>query len=472
MADAMLKYENFSLNQIELAKCVLELSHYSESIRAEILYNHLAIAHLPYEYVEALLRRRKYLYIVKHKNFNPRIIEAFLNKDSHNKLSPDDYVNAFISAFDKPFAVWEMSFNALSKLAQYALMVRCTMGGGVVFMQDWIKAVKYFIRSNTTLTSLAWDEQSWIDCLKVIEGTFVLSQPYNADYTVRFHNPSVFDFLVSQLSKLPEIQGQMIEYSYFCNQIYSIFSEKEYSSDFGSHIIQLREEYSAIMKNAFLRHFKTLNTCGVKERYSSYSVRPQKEFYVERIDALGFFFRMRQSFGTMFKETTSLYLMVSQQMLESPSYSLRDRMTMIGVMPFEIQKQYDMERIANVVIEQAEFLDDYINIMPLLQKTQIGTQKLQDEEFLKIINDAIDDELYDASSVEECERISEAVDLLDKSFPNYGFELWREAIDDVRAKYVEEPIDDDFPDDVEVHKEVKSEDNFEEMFTSLLSNYQ
>ena len=468
LADAMLKYEIFSLKQIDLSKCILDLSHYSESIRAEILYNHLSMARLPIEYVKAIVDDRKYIHIIKHKNFNPRIIEAYLNKRSYQELTPKDYVKAFLSAFDNPFAVWERTFATLSKLTQCALLIRATMGEGVIFMRDWTKAVNCFIDSNQTVSSLAWDEQSWLESLKVIEGTFILSRPYKGDYLVDFHNPSVFDFLVSWLNGFPELQGQMIKGSYFCDQLYGVFSSKEYLSKFGYHRIRLRQEHSAIMINAFKRHFATLNTCGLKESAYGYSNKVIKDYYVDKINALEFFLRMQQLFRTIFDKNTSLYLLISQEMLEAPSYSLLDRMTVIDVLPFEVQDQYDIERIASVVVEQAEFLDDYINIMSLLQKTQIGIQKLRDEEFLKKINDAIDDELYNASSVEDCERISDAVDLLDRSFPNYGFGSWKEMIDEAQAKYIEEPIDDDFPDDVITRREV---DNYEEMFTSLLCEY-
>ena len=84
------------------------------------------------------------------------------------------------------------------------------------------------------------------------------------------------------------------------------------------------------------------------------------------------------------------------------------------------------------------------------------------------INDSIDDELYNATSEEDCERITESVELLAKFFPHYGFESWESAINEVRARYVEEPTDDDFPDDIQTHREV---DNYDEMFTSLLCNY-
>ena len=83
LAEAKQTYEVFSTKNIELAKCVLDLSDYTESIRAEILYNHLAMAELPLPYVRALLEKRSYLRIIQHSNFNPRIIETFLNRVSN-----------------------------------------------------------------------------------------------------------------------------------------------------------------------------------------------------------------------------------------------------------------------------------------------------------------------------------------------------------------------------------------------------
>ena len=468
LADAMLRYEIFTLKQIELSKCILDLSSYSESIRAEIFYNHLSVARLPIEYVKAIVDGRRYLHIIKHKNFSPRIIEAYLNKKSHHELAPKDYVKAFISSFDSPFAVWERTFVALDKLAQYALLIRTTMGGGVVFMQDWTRAVKHFVDSNPARLPSVWDEQSWMNCLKIIEGTFVLSRPYERDYIVTFHNPSVFDFLVGWLNKFPALQAQLIEYSYFCEQLYRIFSEKDYPSFWGIHAIKLRKEHYKVMINSFIRCFAVLNSCSVTEYTTSHSIKGDKYYKLDKINAIEFFLRMRRTFETMFNGNSKLYNFVSQQMLESPNYELSDRISIIDFMPDEILQDYDLEEITRVVIEQAELLDDYINIISLLKRTCIGANKLQDKEFLKIINDSIDDELYNASSVEDCERITESIELLAKSFPHDGFESWESAINEVRARYVEEPTDDDFPDDMQTHREV---DNYDEMFTSLLCNY-
>ncbi len=56
--------EILALSKIDIAKCTIDLSSYTEEIRASILYNHLADAELPIDYIRALLVGKRYL---KHK---------------------------------------------------------------------------------------------------------------------------------------------------------------------------------------------------------------------------------------------------------------------------------------------------------------------------------------------------------------------------------------------------------------------
>ena len=175
LAEAKQTYEVFSTKNIELAKCVLDLSDYTESIRAEILYNHLAMAELPLPYVRALLEKRSYLRIIRHSNFNPRIIETFLNAKLYLNVDPNKFVEKFIDFFDRPYAVWELAFRQLKPVAQYALLVRMSMGDKPVLLSDWYLATKKFVQGTYNELHLSINDQTWKDTLKIIEGTFVVS---------------------------------------------------------------------------------------------------------------------------------------------------------------------------------------------------------------------------------------------------------------------------------------------------------
>ena len=78
----------------------------------------------------------------------------------------------------------------------------------------------------------------------------------------------------------------------------------------------------------------------------------------------------------------------------------------------------------------------------------------------------IEYELENVSSDEECVSLSESVSLLCKYIPQRGLESWEVAINEVQVRYAEEADEnDDFPDYEPTYKQ---QDDYDEMFTSLL----
>ncbi len=70
---ARISYEKINRANFDLETCVIDLSKYTRSIRAKILFNHIYFSDLPPEYKKELLRERNYLKIIDHKNYSPRV---------------------------------------------------------------------------------------------------------------------------------------------------------------------------------------------------------------------------------------------------------------------------------------------------------------------------------------------------------------------------------------------------------------
>ena len=58
---AKLAFEAFRINNIEIAKCILDLDSYTNVIKAQILYNHLFFADVPQGHLEDLIEPMKHL---------------------------------------------------------------------------------------------------------------------------------------------------------------------------------------------------------------------------------------------------------------------------------------------------------------------------------------------------------------------------------------------------------------------------
>lgn len=463
LAEAKQTYEVFSTKNIELAKCVLDLSDYTESIRAEILYNHLAMADLPLPYVRALLAKRNYLRIIKHGNFNPRIIETFLNAKLYLQVEPSRFVEKFIDFFDRPYAVWELAFRQLKPLAQYAMLVRLTMGDKPVLQQDWFVSFQKFVRGTESELHLSVNEMLWRDILKILEGTFVITKYVEGEYIVCYQNPSVFDFLLEWLKGLNDIQELLIRESYFAEQLYKSFSNEGFPSFFDYGRIKIHDSIMPTVETAFKRHLEGINFCTLKK----YGTTPEKE----QQGLADFLLAFERSFNGIYKSNPNFVVSLgNQDFLEDTQIPLMKRMDYFDKLGDDIKQDLNLEQLAGIVMEQSEHLDDFVNVMDLLKETKIGTAALESEEMLKKVEEALESELEGAESEQECDQISDNLSVLLENIPMLNETVWHGAIDEVMSRFPREAeYDEDFSRDFNTSV-TDEKGQYDEMFTSLLDS--
>lgn len=462
LAEAKQTYDVFSTKNLELAKCVLDLSNYTESIRAEILYNHLAMARLPLPYVRALIAKRSYLRIIQHHNFNPRIIETFLNSELYLRVEPDQFVAKFIDFFDRPYAVWELAFRQIKPIAQYALLVRMSMGDKPVLLSDWYLATKKFVQGTEKELHLTINKQVWNDALKIIEGTFVFTKFQKDEHLACYQSPSVFDFLQEWIKNLSDIQEYIIRESYFAEQIYKAFSDTGYPSFFDYGRVKINESAKPALAQAFKRLASELHFCSLKDYGTTHEKVPQ--------DITDFLLGFERSFGGIYKRKPDLLRdIASQNLLEDTRIPLFKRMDYLDKLGEGSKQELDLEQLASVVLEQSEHLDDFVNSMDLLLETEAGSLALKSNDLLKKVEEAIEWEIEEADSEQECNHISDSLSALVEHIPSLNEAAWQGAIDEVISRFPrEEDYDEDFSRDLSSATNDKNQ--YEEMFTSLLES--
>lgn len=463
LAQAKQSYEVFSTKNIELAKCVLDLSDYTESIRARILYNHLAMAELPVSYIRALLARKSYLRIIKHSNFNPRIIETFLNSKLYLQVNPTQFIEKFIDFFNRPYAVWELAFRQLETIAQYALIVRMTMGDKPVLLKDWYLAVERFVKGTERELNLSIYEVLWRDTLKIIEGTFIITRYQDGEYIVGYQNPSVYDFLSEWLRGLNDLQELVIRNSYFTEQLYKGFSDTGYPSFFDYGRIRIGDALIPTLLEAFKRQLGELHFCTLKE----YGRTPEKEPQ----GIADFLLAFERSFRGVYKKRPEMLSgMDIQGFLEETRIPLYKRMDYLDKLGESTKKELDLEHLAETVIEHSERLDDFVNSMDLLQSTKTGSEALESEALLKKVEEILEWELEEADSNEACDQISDSLSAIASSISGLNEAVWQGAIDEVRLRVPGEPEqDEDFSRDFSTSPD-DAKGDYDEMFTSLLES--
>lgn len=246
LAEARTHYEKMRTENIEMAKCILDVGAYTKTVKAKMLYNHVSNAQLPQTYIDQFLKDRNYLWIINHHNYNPRVIESYIDKGLWKDVSPNNFMAKFKDLLSNPFLVWELAFEKLSKESQYALLILATMGEQST-LNDWRIAYNNFCIMSLPIVFLSFDDNTWNKIVKVLHDCFIKTDKQNSIIWATPYNASIRDYLINYLGQNQQTQQLLIKSAYFPEQITYAFTEEEsYNYRLPGYF---RHNYSAISKD-------------------------------------------------------------------------------------------------------------------------------------------------------------------------------------------------------------------------------
>ncbi len=218
------RHELLNNNKINIAKTILDISVYTKIIKAQILYNHLFFSSIPQTYINELLDNKKYLNIINHDNYNPRIIETIIENEDWNTLQSNNFYNIFISYFNNPESVWKHAFeNQISTLSQIILLLILTTGTPILY-NDLKLLINSFCENHFAKYKCSYSEIIFNKSLKEIEASFITFHKDKRNQTaIEFLNPSIFDFLFNYIKNNTESIKDILSTAIFINQYFYIF---------------------------------------------------------------------------------------------------------------------------------------------------------------------------------------------------------------------------------------------------------
>ncbi|WP_253957311.1 restriction endonuclease [Paenibacillus oleatilyticus] len=177
--------------------CTMEEYGYGE--KTSILFRHLYVSKLEYEYVNYLFG--KYSEIIYHPNYNPRVLAIFLNKELDIDCSPEEYYNELWDYFDNPGAFWESIFKELSpeaKMVALLLLISSTPMRLSDMNTCYVKYIHHF-SDRTNILNLG-------ECIAELEKTMIKSfySKEEEEILLKFNMPAVQDFLYSYIKENSE----------------------------------------------------------------------------------------------------------------------------------------------------------------------------------------------------------------------------------------------------------------------------
>ncbi|TXN40621.1 hypothetical protein FV232_05495 [Methylobacterium sp. WL30] len=215
--NALMGSEKLRHSPIVEHKCILTLGHYNNFARAQILYNHIYFSELPNEYKNTLLENAFYKQILKHRNFNPRLIEWLSSYRRVKKTPPSEYQAFVVAILENPQEIWrDAFFNQISSAARSLLLFLYNIGGSSRLAQCELGWLALYAHQSKKY-NFAMSEEGYNAALREIEGSFISIERS----AVNFINPSVTDFLTSLLlDNKGYIDDMLASAIYFAQIIY------------------------------------------------------------------------------------------------------------------------------------------------------------------------------------------------------------------------------------------------------------
>jgi hypothetical protein len=250
-------YERLGAANFDSRKFVLELSGFTELQKAEILYNHVYFSDLPEEHKADLLQDKNYLKIIRHPNYNPRIIEMMTGFAAGPEREGETYTKTFLRNLEDPSRVWEHAFSRqISEAARHLLLVLLSLPNAV-HHRDLEAAFEAFYRHRAERYGFPTRPGEFLAALRELEGNFVSIVANDSERFITTHNPSIRDFLHRHVEANPTVIEHLCESAVFFQQSMRLWGTRLDVQKLSTSLHDITKQYLRAFLASLARTFES-----------------------------------------------------------------------------------------------------------------------------------------------------------------------------------------------------------------------
>lgn len=231
---------NDLIEEHDLNKYIVNVDELSIFEKGKIFYNHIYFNKLPKIKFESLKKDKRYLKILNHRNYNPRIIEHVTRKSRYISIEDEAYYDYVMKNLNNPQDVWKDEFeNRLTSVDREFMYILYSLTNTYIdkdilkeAYNEKIKTINIDMTLNTfekTLRRLSDSLIKKIDDLGTIK--------------ISVENPSINDYIKNELE-----ENNMLLMSIADNAVYV-----EQILKFGKNIFIINKIKSLIKTGEFLK---------------------------------------------------------------------------------------------------------------------------------------------------------------------------------------------------------------------------
>lgn len=417
--------QKFDVFEKDLSKCILDISKYSTLVKAKILYNHLFVNEIPFEYVDEIINQNYLFKIISHTNYNPRIIESFTQNKLWKETTTKEFPSKLISLFDDPFLVWQHVYeNQISSISRIVLNSILISGNEIEYNQLF-NQVKCYIHENKNSFDFNVNNHNFKLAIRELENSLIqINKNYGGSLIVQYQNPSIQDFLVNYINK------DIIAKEYLINSIlYLRPSLNIFNSQPDSSLKQKISLDSGLLEQLQTKIIERFENYEVDSKLPKYSRPSQDDDFVIKLFLFFDFFKIKNNNSKLFLQKNFEDIIYSENITNKSIYEY----TMLLIWIYDEEK-FDSERI---LLNLSGCFWDYDDLAYLYEIKGLfeGEFESYEENADDIIGDIIYDIVYDITNTdtEEIEDLKSNIDQLKSIEEDFDYNVENE-IDQINSK--------------------------------------
>lgn len=248
------KFNDF-ITEEENKRILVDTNEISYLDKAKILYNHLYFSGMGNDFFEEIKRDENYFKIIKHKNYNPRIIEYMTINNRFKE--PKKYIKEFLKNLENSSQIWKSQFKKMNEEDRIFLFTLYSLTNYGIEERILKDVVNKRLTARNKDTTLNFFEKS----LKKLIDSLITVKLHDNRTLISVLNPSVNDFLKNELKNNLNECSDIIENSIYIEQILNILRFEE-----AKNSIEIKEYINELLKTKKFFKLKSVYY-DVKEEY-------------------------------------------------------------------------------------------------------------------------------------------------------------------------------------------------------------
>lgn len=249
----------FKSKNIEKEEFIIKIESLKDIDKAHILYNHIWHSNLDEKFIDEIYIDERYKNIIKHKNFNPRLIEFItdIEKIKLWKIEVKNYWEYILNKLNNPQDVWQKAFDKDSDEFNRIVVMLTVFNGNRIEESKLRDGYNRYIELSGLQNSSHLSKEFDSIIKEVVKYFLNRSIIDNKEIVYSLTNPSIADFILNRYKDNEKV---------LINIFLSLETEKALST-----LINLNNNYY-------------LNTCVYKKILSKFTYKESNDIkYLTRL---------------------------------------------------------------------------------------------------------------------------------------------------------------------------------------------